>query len=202
MDTFFSKWYKQIALALLGFIFLGLGIILSSSSFFQKPKVEVLEEGRTESSKDLKVEISGSVLKPGVYSLPPDSRVEDALILAGGFSEDADRNLVEKVINRAAKLTDGQKIYIPSLNEQSPTASANNNLGYSGGEEEVAGAYSNLVNINTSSQGELEELWGIGPVTAQNIIEQRPYSSVEELLTKKILKTNVYQKIKDQLTIF
>jgi len=44
------------------------------------------------------------------------------------------------------------------------------------------------ININTASQNQLESLWGIGPVTAQNIIEQRPYSTVEELLNKKIFE--------------
>ncbi len=59
-----------------------------------------------------------------------------------------------------------------------------------------------MININGASQKELESLWGIDPVTAQNIIEQRPYSSVEELLNKKILKTNVYETNKDKLTVY
>jgi len=58
------------------------------------------------------------------------------------------------------------------------------------------------ININTASQNQLESLWGIGPVTAQNIIEQRPYSTVEELLNKKILKTNVYETNKDKLSVY
>lgn len=59
-----------------------------------------------------------------------------------------------------------------------------------------------MVNVNTATQKELEALWGIGPVTAQNIIEQRPYSTVEELLNKKILKTNVYETNKDKLSVY
>ena len=59
-----------------------------------------------------------------------------------------------------------------------------------------------LININTASQKELESLWGIGPVYAQNIIEHRPYSKVDELIEKKILKTNVYDRNKDTLTVY
>ena len=58
------------------------------------------------------------------------------------------------------------------------------------------------VNINSASQSELEGLWGIGPVYAQNIIEHRPYSKVEELIEKKILKTNVYDRNKETLTVY
>src|SRR3989344_1087747 len=67
---------------------------------------------------------------------------------------------------------------------------------------EILGVLDNLININTASQSELESLWGIGPVYAQNIIEQRPYSSVEELLTKKIIKQNVYDRVKDQISVY
>jgi competence protein ComEA len=58
-----------------------------------------------------------------------------------------------------------------------------------------------LININTASASELESLWGIGPVYAQNIIEHRPYSKVEELLEKKVLKENVYERNKSLLTV-
>ena len=61
---------------------------------------------------------------------------------------------------------------------------------------------SGLIDINTASQEELESLWGIGPVYAQNIIEQRPYSNVEELLTKKVIRSDIYEKNKDKLTVY
>ena len=80
----------------------------------------------------------------------------------------------------------GTDLYIPRIGEQSEAVSATNMAGGSGGSDTVLSVSSQRVNINTASQKELEELWGIGPVTAQNIIEQRPYSSVEELLQKGI----------------
>ena len=58
-----------------------------------------------------------------------------------------------------------------------------------------------LVNINTSSLGELDKLPGIGQVYGQKIIEQRPYSNIEEILTKEVLPKNVFEKIKDKISL-
>jgi len=148
------------------------------------------------------IEVSGAVETPGVYKLSTNARVEDALIAAGGISADADRNWMEKTLNRAAKITDGQKIYIPRINEQTGGASANNATGYQSTSSVGGSDFANTVNVNTASQKELESLWGIGPVTAQNIIEQRPYSTIEELLNKKILKTNVYETNINKLSVY
>ncbi len=150
-------------------------------------KVEVLSS-ESETKNEIIVEVNGSVGKPGVYKLPEDSRVEDALTAAGGISAEADFEWVDRTLNRASKLVDGQKIYIPTHT--------------STGSGSVAGPANNLVNINTASLGELDTLSGIGPVTAQKVIEQRPYSSVEELLTKGVLSKSVYEKNKNKLTIF
>ena len=142
------------------------------------------------------VEVSGQINKPGVYNLSAGSRVEDVINAAGGLTSEADTEFVEKRINRAARLSDGQKIYIPSEEENSKIPNSQNS------NNEILGVLDNLININTASQSELESLWGIGPVYAQNIIEQRPYSSVEELLTKKIIKQNVYDRVKDQISVY
>lgn len=201
-----SKFRYQILLVLIGAILIGAGILFSRSSIFTKPKIEVLNATTVSQdstgSSQLVVEISGAVEKPGVYKLPFGSRVEDLLIIAGGVSADANRALLDKNLNRAAKLSDGQKLYIPYTDEQSAVLSANTTSGGSTISNDSTSTGQKLININTSSREELETLWGIGPVTAQKVIEQRPYSSVEELLTKKVLKQNVYDKIKDQLTIY
>ena len=101
-----------------------------------------------------------------------------------------------------AKITDGQKLFIPREGEQSTESSANNIQGDQTTSSARGSGQQQFVNINTASAKELEGLWGIGPVTAQNIIEQRPYSNVEELLSKKILKTNVYERNRDVLTVY
>lgn len=146
------------------------------------------------------VEIAGAVEKPGVYKLPLNSRVDDLLIVAGGLSATADRDWVSKNINRAAKLTDGQKVFIPD--KQSGEASANKSGGYQNISTVLGDKNTSLVNINTASAKELDSLPGIGQVYAQKIIEQRPYSTPEELVTKKVIPKSTYEKIKDRISVW
>jgi len=200
-NELFFKYRFQILFFLIGAILIGLGLLLVKDSRITSSKIEVLESTTEGLGEDLEivVEVAGAVEKPGVYKLTKGVRIEDALISAGGISADADRIWMEKFLNRAAKLIDGQKIYIPRKDEQISGVSIDN----SGGYQTISSSRgSGLVNVNAASQKELELLWGIGPVTAQNIIEQRPYSSVEELLTKKILKSNVYERNKDELSVY
>ena len=198
---FFFKFRWPIAFLLLGLILIGAGLFLTKGSISSSPKVEVLQSSTeaNENISELVVEVVGAVEKPGVYKLPLGSRVEDALILAGGISADADRDWMEKVLNRAAKLVDGQKIYVPKQSEETSAKNVGDIKIY---QSENEGQGSGLININRATTSELESLWGIGPKTAENIIEQRPYSSVEDLLTKKILKKNVYERNKDLLTVY
>ncbi|OGM25854.1 hypothetical protein A3D00_03060 [Candidatus Woesebacteria bacterium RIFCSPHIGHO2_02_FULL_38_9] len=190
----------RIAVLVLGVALISVGAIVMKSLSTSEPQVEVLDSTSESDTKEkLIVEISGSVEKSGVYTLPVGSRVEDALIAAGGISANADRDLIAKIINRAAKLTDGQKIYIP---EQSSALSAKSNGGIKVDQGTLGVSITNLVNINTASLGELDTLQGIGLVYAQRIIDQRPYSSVEELLSKKILSKSVYEKIKEKITVY
>ena len=208
---FFFNNRIPVTLFLVGVIIIGLGVLVYKYGFFDdSSKIEVLEaETKEVSQGEIMVEISGEVSKPGVYKLSQGARVEDLLIASGGLAEDADRVWVEKYINRAARLTDGQKIYIPSQDElapqqdyQSSVRGANNEGGAKPYQQSVSGVGAQSVNINTASQKELEELPGIGPVYAQSIIEHRPYSTVEELLSKGALKEYVYEKVKDQVVVY
>jgi len=128
--------------------------------------------------------------------------LEALLVSAGGVSSSADRIWMEKTLNRAAKLTDGQKIYIPKAGEQSTVVSAKNTSEYQTVSPDFSGQKEGLVNINTASLKDLDSLPGIGPVYGQNIIEHRPYSNVGELLSKAVLKPSVYEKIKDLVTAY
>lgn len=139
------------------------------------------------------VDVAGSVLKPGVYSLPSDARVKDAIVAAGGLSENADRTWVAKNINLAAKLTDGAKMYIPEINDQGISQEGSNL---------VLGSGSSQININAAGQSELESLPGIGPVTAQKIIQGRPYSETKDLLVKKIVGEKVFSQIENKIRVY
>jgi competence protein ComEA len=200
------KYRYQILLVLIGAILIGLGVFLfKNKDSLYSSSVEVLESSTDIEgigSGEVVIEVAGAVETPGVYKLFVNARIEDALIAAGGISADADRDWMEKTLNRAAKIIDGQKIYIPRVDEQISGGSASNVAGYQNTSSVGGSDFSRTVNVYTASQRELESLWGIGPVTAQNIIEQRPYSSVEDLLNKKILKTNVYETNKDKLSVY
>lgn len=118
--------------------------------------------------------ISGSVINPGVYEIAEKTRIQDLILFAGGFDSDVDSESIAKNINLAEVVKDEQHIFIPSINEanakvssQSPVVNENQNA--------------NLININTATLDELDTLVGIGPATAEKIIENRPYTSIEDL---------------------
>jgi len=69
-------------------------------------------------TKQITIDIEGTVEKPGVYKLPSDSRVQDALVQAGGLTQNANHQKVAQILNLAAPLTDSAKLYIPTVGEQ------------------------------------------------------------------------------------
>jgi competence protein ComEA len=167
-------------------MFLGLGLL----QLYGPNCAELVFEtaANVECSGDLtaiKVDVDGEVAKPGLYSLKPDARVQDALIAAGGLTPNANR----RAINLALKVADGQKIYVPAVGEVSAVQST------------VLSAQSELISINQASESELDKLPGVGPVTAQKIIDFRPYSSIEELVSKKAVGEKVFEKIRDLITL-
>ena len=140
-------------------------------------------------SGQIVVDVDGAVAHPGLYKLPPGSRVQAALAAAGGFRPQADAHR----INRAAKLHDGQKLYVLSQGESAPPLAASNGQGCEGqsctsadGADAGSDAEGQgLVNINTANATQLTQLPGIGPAIAQKIIDYRtangPFTSVDDL---------------------
>ncbi|MFZ3301198.1 MAG: helix-hairpin-helix domain-containing protein [Microgenomates group bacterium] len=194
---------KIIVILLIGLLLIGFGVLAYKTNIFLSgDKVEVLNNTTEIDSdtSDIFVEIAGAVEKVGVYKMKMGDRIEDLLIISGGLSADADRNWVEKNINRASKLIDGQKIYIYHSNEVSAKKDSGIKL-----DQEVLGVNnqnsSDLVNVNTASQSELEKLVGIGPVYAQKIIEQRPYSDLQELVSKGAISQKTLEKIKNAISL-
>jgi competence protein ComEA len=120
-----------------------------------------------EVGEDVVVHVAGAVRRPGVYRLPTGSRVTDAVRRAAGFAGSANRN----GINLAARLSDGQQIVVPGRGT-TPAASG-------------AGAQSGPISLGSATIEQLDQIEGIGPVTAQKIIEFRDQhgglSSIEQL---------------------
>ena len=137
--------------------------------------------------KEIRVYVCGAVVSPGVVSLREDSRAEDALAAAGGFAENAWREYV----NLAERVQDGEKLYFPTLEESESIP-----LQESG---------SGLVNINTADVAALCTLPGIGESRANDIIAYReangPFGSCEDIMNVTGIKTSVYNKISDKITV-
>lgn len=203
-DEFLQKYRYHILLILLGLVLIGGGFIFLKKSFgVPSTKVEILQSAQSiEGDGEITAEISGAVINPGVYKLKNGSRIDDLLITAGGFSEDADRVWAEKYLNRAAKLTDGQKVYVISLSEQSESSSAKSGGGYQTISSNFSSDSNKFININSASVSELDSLSGIGPVYAQKIVEHRPYSKTEDLVTSGVITQTLYEKIKNSITTY
>ena len=191
------------ALGSIGLLLIVIGIATTIVSE-NKSQGVVMEDAASTSaipaSSLITVDVSGAVVNPGVYQVSANARVQDALIAAGGLSARADRSFISKNINLALKISDGAKIYIPSIGEvERPSFSAGTN---SSAQAVIGGMPSSgLVNINTASSSDLDTLPGIGPVTAGKIIDNRPYGSIDDLLTKKVVTKSVFEKIKAKITI-
>lgn len=194
-----KKHWLPLALGILGMTFFTYGLM----GLFTANKTnseDIVFEASAEKSiaveaKIILVDIEGAVVKPGVYKLPAESRIQDAFIAAGGLAATADRKYIAKNFNLATKLIDGAKIYVPFVGEAVNGGSVLNTIS----EGVTVGA---LININTSSQSQLESLPGIGPVTAQKIIAGRPYGSIDEMLNKKVVGSKVFGQIKDKISVY
>ncbi len=209
------EWSSRYTVAA---ILLGIALLLFVSSLFLLVKTIQIdtpieytsrESVSTASARTFWVDVRGAVVRPGVYQVQEGSRVEDALRLAGALRNDAAREWVDKQLNRAAKLVDGMKIFIPTQQDietshndveaVSPDSQTSHNVDTV--VLESPASTNQPISLNQASSAELESLSGIGPVTAQAIISGRPYQSVQDVLTKKVIKASVFEKIKTRLSL-
>lgn len=158
---------------------------------------DVSVSATTPSVQTVVIDIAGGVLHPGVYTLPKGSRIDDAIIVSGGFSDDADRPAIEQSVNRAAELVDSTKIYIPVVRGDE---AENTTLGQQKPVVAIP-AQGGRIPINSASQALLEELDGVGPATAKKIIAGRPFTTLDELVARKIISASVFETIKEEITL-
>jgi competence protein ComEA len=204
------KYWFPLALGLVGLIFLVYGMIgfLGKGTDDEDILFDMPEQSATASAKQrtLMVDVEGAVFKPGVYELAEGSRIQDALIAAGGMSGEADRELVSKRLNLASKVVDGGKIYIPFVGEDGQVPGQQEAQGVEGDSGQAgvtggSGMTGRLVDINSASESELESLPGVGPVTAGKIIDGRRYQTIDELVSKRVVGASLFGKIKDRITV-
>ena len=144
------------------------------------------------------VDVGGEVKDPSVVELPDGSRVTDAITAAGGLTELAD--LTD--INRAAFVSDGEKIYIPSQVSELEDDGLSAGEGGDGG---TAKSSDGRININTADSTQLQELTGVGPATAEKIIDYRKqngrFQSIEDIKNVSGIGDKTYEKLKDHIKV-
>lgn len=164
--------------------------------------------------KTVRVQVSGAVLEPGIYDLPANCRVEEAIAAAGGLTENAD----SERINLVRKVRDGMQIRVPmqkaarTSSTQRGNSKAKSGLGESasgksGGAKAGPGRNNSMmqsVRINSASAGELQQLPGIGPALAQRIVETRSrgrFTSADDLLRVPGIGKAKLAKLRDYVEV-
>ncbi|TWT08272.1 competence protein ComEA [Planococcus sp. CPCC 101016] len=141
---------------------------------------------------NLVIDIKGQVVTPGVYELPPGSRMQDAISAAGGFTPEAD----SRAINLALIVVDETSLYVPANGEETVLPAASSTAPASG---------SSLINLNTATEEELMELPGIGPSKAAAILSYREeagsFKTPEELMEVTGIGDKSFEKLKDLIIV-
>ena len=190
-----KPWQQTLAGFLLGLVVVG-AILLVVSPQRGQPLTLVtrtpnLTPEPTSTPRLIRVHVTGFVKVPGVYTLPDDARLEDAIQASGGLQESADA----QSLNLAAALVDGQRLYIPSTQEADLTTEGRG----------LTLESSALVNINTASIAELDSLPGIGEVKAQAIFNYRQqnglFTALEDLMKVEGISQSLYEDLKGLITL-
>lgn len=168
---------------------------------------EIIEEdlyietsNQTKENNKIILHITGEVNSPGIIEIDEGSRLNDAIKAAGGLTENADTNK----INLAYVVQDGQKINIPNVNSVDTGNYITENIGENIVIEDT-NMNTNIVNINTATQTELETLTGIGPSTALKIIKYREengkFKNIEEIKNVSGIGDSKFEAIKDEICV-
>jgi len=176
-----------------------------TEKFVESEDGTVVGEAVTIREETLCVHICGAVGEEGVYTLPAGSRLTDGIEAAGGFIESADTTYH----NLAAYLTDGQKIYVPTVEETKELSVSQRleNIGKNenGGTSAPSGTENQKVNINTADFTELMTLSGIGEAKAESILQYRErvglFQCVEELKNVSGIGDAMFERVKEHITV-
>jgi competence protein ComEA len=189
---------KTVLYIVLGIL---LGLLLAGGIWVaaRAPEGESVQLRPAPTPDPIQVHVAGAVVRPGVYDLPEDSRVMDAIEAAGGFVIEADKN----GINLAAILEDAQRLDIPYVAGYVPDEEEGFVVITEGTPSSLVGE--GLIDINSASLEELDKLPGIGPTTAQKIIDYReaigPFARIEDIVNVSGIGSATYDEIKDLITV-
>lgn len=203
------EWFKRIPNGVWGVAVL----VLLGAAFWPGREVappplvaEEVRQAAAASDKLIMVHVSGEVACPGLYKLPPNSRAQDAVALAGGFLPSADTSRV----NMAKRLKDGMQVRVPAAKSAKlKTPASPPETGLNGpratGRAASPAVAAPLVAINRADEAALCSLPGIGPATARRIIAYRtehgPFSAADDLLQVSGIGPTKLAAIRPQLTL-
>lgn len=209
-----SKKQKIILIIIVAFILLFIGYyIISKASNSRYIDLETEEdkymdvddsteeyEYMDEKEKNIIIHITGSVKNQGIVEVEQGSRISDAIDAAGGATKEADLSK----INLAYIVQDGQKIYVPNINDKEEV----DTITQDAGDNVIKGADNikeQKININTASQTELETLSGIGPSTALKIINYRiengNFKKIEDIKNVPGIGDAKFESIKESISV-
>lgn len=168
----------------------------SSSSTTEKSEQRSENDQGDKSEEMVTVDVKGAVKKPGVYQLKSSSRVHDALLKAGGMTDEADL----KSINQAQKLVDEAVVYVAKVGENVVDVTTNTNASTA-----TSQAKAGLVNLNTATEADFQTISGIGQKRAQDIIAYREangkFKSVDDLKNVTGIGAKTLEKLKEYVTV-
>ena len=147
------------------------------------------------------VYVCGAVKQEGVYRLQEGSRINDALLLAGGLTEDA----ASGVLNLAEPVQDGQKLYFPTKDELADQQNALRDGAYTDSQIDSSGEQTQKIDINTADKEQLMTLSGIGEAKAESIIRYRAehgnFAQIEDITNVDGIGESLFQKIKEYIYV-
>lgn len=145
------------------------------------------------------VDVSGAVSTPSVVEIPSGSRVADAIEAAGGLTPEADVSS----LNRAARVEDGSKVVVPALATAGGQEAGPEATGVL--DSPAESSTPSLININLAGVDELDELPGVGPATAQAIVDDREengsFSSIEDIMRVSGIGEAKFERMRDLISI-
>lgn len=164
---------------------------------------ETFEESTTETQAsenaaqtEIMVDVKGAIKKPGVYTLSTEARLNELILIAGGFTDEAEI----RQLNLAEKLSDQQMIYVPNKEELEFKVETTQEVGVADSQTD-----SSLVNLNTADSMELQQLPGVGPAKAQAILSYREengaFNSVDDLLQISGFGEKTVDKLREMVSL-
>ena len=184
------------------------GFLLAGVVFFisRLPSGETIALQPAPTLAPIAVDVTGAVTRPGLYKFPEGSRVQDAIDAAGGLLADANTT----ALNLAARLEDGQRLDIPYKEGAAPVATEAPVFSFSSPDDTSSDATpepssSELIDINTATVEQLDTLPGIGPSTAQKIVDYRatngPFAIIEDIMDVSGIGPATFDNIKNLITV-